>query len=587
MNKYKHILLLTAVLAVCASACKKNLEEEPLEQLSPDYVWDTQDSAGVNASKVLNEIYTEIPAGANRIFSASSSENGSDFLDAATDDAVSSSPFVTPVELIATGIGITPFRNAEGGSFGTDIWAANYRGIRKANIFMANIDKVPLAGTLPNGTRLRSAWKAEARFLRALFYFELVKRWGGVPIVGDEVKQITDDVLLPRNSYAECVQYIVSECDAVKDSLRLDPIDNINFGRVTRGTAMALKARMLLYAASTLYNGGNIGTSGPERLVAGYENEDRNRWKLAADAAADIVQLGVFSLQADMVNTFIVANNKEVIFARNNGRGTDIEKANGPIGFAGEATGGSRTSPTQELVEAFPMKNGKPITDPTSGYNPTSPYTNRDPRLDSTILYAGARWLNTFIETYEGGRHKPGGSKTQTKTSYYLRKFMGHFRNQSTYAPHPRNFVMFRYAEVLLNYAEAQNEFNGPDNNVYDALYALRKRAGISAGAANNYGIPQNLTKEQMREIIRNERRVELAFEEHRYWDIRRWKIAGELAKKPLHGLRIKRSEVSGSIDGTKVIVLQPRFLEPKMYLYPIAQNELDKNKNLIQNPGW
>ncbi|RYE14179.1 MAG: RagB/SusD family nutrient uptake outer membrane protein, partial [Sphingobacteriales bacterium] len=347
-NRYTYFLSLIALLGVCASSCKKSLEAEPLEQLSPDYVWDTQDSAGVNASKVLNDIYADIPGGFNRIFTNSPSENGSDFLDAASDDAVSSSPYATSVELIATGLGITPFRNSEGGSFGTDIWAANYRGIRKANIFIANIDKVPLFGTLPNGTRLRSAWKAEARFLRAMFYFELVKRWGGVPIVGDEIRQITDDVLLPRNSYADCVEYIVKECDAVKDSLRLDPIDNDNFGRVTRGTALALKARVLLYAASPLYNGGNLGTSGPQRLVAGYENEDPARWKRAADAAADVYKLGVFQLQPDLVNTFIVANNTEVIFARNNGRGTDVEKANGPIGFAGDATGASRTSPTQE-----------------------------------------------------------------------------------------------------------------------------------------------------------------------------------------------------------------------------------------------
>ncbi|RVU00981.1 RagB/SusD family nutrient uptake outer membrane protein [Mucilaginibacter limnophilus] len=581
-NTFLYLFSLIAFLSVFSTSCKKSLEAEPLEQLSPDYVWDTQDSAGVNASRVLNDIYSEIPNGGNRVFSFTSTEPGSDFLDAATDDAVSSYPSATSVEQIATGTGITPFRNLESS---TDIWAGSYRAIRKANIFMANIDKVPLAGTISGNRPLRSAWKAEARFLRALFYFELVKRWGGVPIVGDEVRQITDDVLLPRNSFSDCVEYIVKECDAAKDSLRYDPIDNSNFGRVTRGTAMALKARVLLYAASQLYNGGNIGQNAEQRLVAGYESEQASRWKRAADAAADIVALNVFNLQSDLVNTFIVANNNEVIFARNNGYSTAYETANGPIGFTGNATGNSRTSPTQEFVDCFTMKNGKPITDPTSGYNPNNPYVNRDPRLDSTILHEGSRWLSTTIETFEGGRNKPGGSKVQTKTSYYLRKFMGHFKNQTVYSAHPRNFVMFRLAEVYLNYAEAENEFSGPTPNVYNALYAIRKRAGISPGSGD-YGIPAGLSKDAMREIIRNERRVELAFEEHRYWDIRRWKIAADLAKNPLHGLRITRSEVVGSINGTKVEVLKP-FFETKMYLYPISQAERDKNKNLIQNPGW
>ncbi|RYF80159.1 MAG: RagB/SusD family nutrient uptake outer membrane protein, partial [Chitinophagaceae bacterium] len=232
-----------------------------------------------------------------------------------------------------------------------------------------------------------------------------------------------------------------------------------------------------------------------------------------------------------------------------------------------------------ELVDAFGMKNGKPITDPTSGYNPANPYDGRDPRLDSTILFTGARWLNTKIETFEGGRNKPGGTKTQTKTSYYLRKFMGHFRNQNAYAAHPRNFVMFRLAEVYLNYAEAQNELAGPDAGVYSALNQLRDRAKVGQ-------VQTGLNKDQMREVIRNERRVELAFEEHRYWDIRRWKIAADLAKNPLHGARIKISQVSGAIEAEKIEVLKPVFTE-KMYLYPISQNELDKNKNLIQNPGW
>ncbi len=204
-----------------------------------------------------------------------------------------------------------------------------------ATVFSVLINRVPLAEKLANGQSARPAYRSEARFLRAFLYFELVKRYGGVPLLGDSIRQITDNAILPRNSFADCISYIVSECDNIKDSLRTqESIDNSTYGRVTKGAAMALKARVLLYAASPLFNGGNIDAGNP---FTGYANADPNRWKLAADAAKDVIDLGTYKLMPDFKNIFItqaapVQSNTESIFWRQNGTGTSVEVNNSPVG---------------------------------------------------------------------------------------------------------------------------------------------------------------------------------------------------------------------------------------------------------------
>jgi hypothetical protein len=270
----------------------------------------------------------------------------------------------------------------------------------------------------------------------------------------------------------------------------------------------------------------------------------------------------------------------ETIFARTQNLGKTVESANGPINFSSGPAAGY-TSPTQELVDAFGMNNGKPITDPSSGYDENNPYNNRDPRLAATVLYNGAQWLNQPLETFDGGLSRPGGAVTQTRTSYYLRKFLGNYETQSGFQDTYHDWPYFRYAEALLNYAEAQNEFAGPDASVYSAVEAIRQRAGL-----NPYTLDPGLTADSMRTLIRNERRMELAFEEHRYWDIRRWKTAGSIYNRPLHGMEIIKNAV-----GTFTYAVQPVFTtafdNAKMYFYPIPYTEMVSNKNMRQNPGW
>lgn len=564
MRKIIYTGLLIAGIATLIVSCQRTLETVPIEQQTLDLVFDSQDSAGVQANRFLYDMYIHVPGIYNRV--------GGDFLGSSTDDAISSNPSNTSVQQLAQG-------SYSSTGYPDDQWANEYAAIRQANIFIDNIDRVPLIGKLSNGTPMNRVWKAEAKFLRALCYWELVKRYGGVPILGDTVFQLGDNLQVPRNSFADCINYIVSQCDTIADSLRPDPIDPAFIEMPTKAAALALKAQVLLYAASPLYNGGNID---PGNNLTGYTDYSADRWKAAVDAAKAIMDMGVFSLDTISFNdVFITQNNNERIFARQGGNGTRVENENGPVGYTTQLNSG-RTSPTQELVDAFGMANGKPITDPTSGYDPQNPYANRDPRLYATVFYNGAQWLGRPVQTFEGGADKPGGSQQQTRTGYYLRKFMGDFENTNVYSNHSDDDILFRYAEVLLNYAEALNEYlPAPDQDVYNAVEAIRKRAGL-----NPYQLAPGLSQAQMRAIIHNERRKELAFEDQRYYDVRRWKEADTAFNKTLHEELIYQLG-TGQLTYQAVPVFKMVFESPKMYFAPIPYSEVVKNRNMVQNPGW
>lgn len=563
MKKIQCKLLFITTITALTFSCKSDFEAVPIEQQTLEFMFNNKDSAGVNANKFLYDIFTHLPRLYNRV--------GGDYLDAGTDDAVSSSTGNSAVQQLATGA-------YTANSYPDNQWSNYYTGIRQTNIFITNIDRVPLIGVLANGTSFNRVWKAEARFLRALFYFELVKRHGGVPLLGDKVYQLNDNIELSRASFEECVNYIASECDAIKDSLRTDPFDAKSIEKPTKGAALALKARLLLYAASPLYNGGNIA---PGNTTTGYNSFSADRWLKAENAAKDVIDMNMFALEKDYKDVFIVQANKERIFIRQGGNNQDVENKNGPIGYTTSLNNG-RTSPTQELVNAFGMSNGLAIDAAGSGYDANNPYLNRDPRFYATILYNGAAWLNRPVQTHEEGADKPGGIKQQTRTSYYARKFMGNFEATAMYSNKSHDDLLFRYAEVLLNFAEARNEYqSAPDQEVYDYVQEIRKRAGL-----NPYQLPAGLSKVEMRAIIQNERRKELAFEEHRFYDVRRWKLAETEFNKQLNGNLIYK-EASGKFTYQDQPVLKMIFNSPRMYFAPIPYNEVVKNRNMVQNPGW
>lgn len=556
-----YILILLAALTIVG--CRKN-NEGPAENYTEDYIFDTLDKNGIAVQQVLANIYADMPTGFNRI--------GGDLLDAATDDAMPSRNG-TAIETIIDG-------NVSANNHPDGAWSKYYASIRKVNLFLSNVDVVPKPTEVP-------VWKAEARFLRALFYFELLKRYGGVPLVGDSVFNSSDDIQLKRNTFAQCVDYIVAECDSIKSKVKAEPIATTDYGKASRGAVLALKSRVLLYAASPLYNGGApSGASAEQITLMGYPTYDKERWNKAAIAANDFLTLNAYPLETTFNNVFLNRKNNEVVLSYLRGTTSDLETNNGPVGYGANSVGFGQTSPTQNLVDAFPMANGKAITDPTSGYNAANPYNSRDPRLANTVMYNGLQWLSRGVETFEGGLDKPNKGGIQTKTGYYLRKFLGNFATATQYSAQNHNFVIFRTAEVMLNYAEALNEYSGPVTAVSTQLINLRKRAGINAGSDNRYGVPATLTQAQMRDFIRNERRIELAFEEHRYWDLRRWKIAETELNKVLNGMTITKN-ASGQLIYTVTPGGRITFVAPKMYFYAIPYSEMIKNHNLIQNFGW
>ena len=573
------ILLPTLLTGLLYASCAKDYEQIPLgQQQTRELIFDTHDSAGTYAIRFLSEVYNDA------LISGHSRLSGGDYLDAATDDAVSSSSTLSGVQKITDGAYTSTDLIAD------DNWLKSYQTIRSATVFIVNIDRVPLIEKLPDGRPAKTAYKAEARFLRAWTYFELVRRYGGVPLLGDKVYELTDDMELPRNTFKECVDYIVSELDKAIDSLRSQKIVNsTSYGRITKEAAMAVKAKVLLYAASPLFNGGNIDPSNP---LTGYTSYDKNRWKLAAAAAQKIIDLHYYSLMTDFQKVFTTQNipvgpNTENIFWRQNGYNQNLEKNNGPIGYT-SAGGNGRTSPSQNLVDAFPMKTGLSTMDGSSGYDLSDPYKDRDPRLKWTIFFNDQQWLNRHVELFEGGLDRPGGSVQQTKTGYYMRKFMGDFENASggLYANTLHDWIFIRYAGILLDYAEAANEFEGPTAAVFQVLYDLRRRAGIEAGSDGYYGLDPTMDQIKMRAAIQNERRIEMAFEEQRYWDIRRWKIAEKIYSQPVRGMDIQRTG-NGQVFYNPVDIYHPAFKAPRMYLYPIPYTEVLKDERLVQNPGW
>ncbi|QNR86707.1 RagB/SusD family nutrient uptake outer membrane protein [Pedobacter riviphilus] len=583
MKKYFIVGLMSTML-FGAWGCKKLSEDTPLELIDQEIIFDKTDSLGVNAERFLNNIYAGLPNGYNRI--------GNNILDAGTDDALPN----------ALGDVVQNFSNNGTGPSNVvdDVWAKNYANIRKTNIFLANIDIVPL-----NLKGYKDRWKAEARCLRAMSYFELIKRWGGVPLIGDKIFSADETIDVPRNTYQECVDYILNELNtAMPYLLTANSSTNGTFaanfyGRFGRGAAMALKSRLLLYAASPLNNPNNDLTKWATAATAAkaiMDSVSATKFTYALNTAATTIHYNATNLTAlypsttlstyttnvnKFLSVFSTASNSEIILPYMASNNSTVESLNDPVGYT-RASSSGKTNPTQELVNEYEMTNGKLITENGSGYDATKPYYNRDPRLPGTVMFDGLYWLNRNVQTYDGGLDRPFGygrvTKGETRTGYYMRKFMTSNSSATSYSNYPHIFPIIRYAEILLNYAEAQNEAIGPDGDVYAAVNAIRARVGMPA-------LTTGLTQAQMRDKIRHERRVEFAFEEHRFWDIRRWKIAGTVLNGTLHG--IQGIKVGNTTTYTFVDAATTNFDVNKGYLFPIPQNEVFSNKSMVQNPNW
>ncbi len=569
----KNRLKIVCCAALCLGsmwACERRTVEPEVSSngwIRDDFMWDVNDKNGQLSAFFLNYAYSYLPTGFNRI--------DGDFLDAATDDAIPSR-INTAAESYTNGR-ISVMNNPD------PYWARSYEGIRHVNVFLANIDEVPITD------EIKAYRKAEARFIRAMLYFEMLKRYGGIPLVGDTLFRPTDDMELPRNTYEECVSYIASECNAARRDLRAESaISDSEWGRISKGAALALKSRLFLYAASPLHNGGGIETDPVQKALTGYLTPNPALYDSVLSANQALRELNYYQLHtgtgtAAYASVFTARKNREIILARQEALNFTIETQNAPVGYTNPAESNGRTSPSQNLVNAFPNLDGTPYT---AGDDHPDQYSNRDPRLAAVVFTNGTRWLAREVEVFEGGRDKPnlGGNSVQTRTGYYLRKFMGDFSSGSAYGNQSHNFPIFRYAEILLNEAEALTE-KGMLEEAVEAIIQIRRRAGILAGADNRYGIPAAIDQENLRLLIQNERRVELSFEEHRFWDLRRWKIASRNLNSILLGVRLLRNE-DGTIRFEPVNVSRLLFTD-KLYHMPIPYSEVIKNRQMIQNVGW
>ena len=520
----KLFIYLSVIIAF--SACTSDLDLSPLDSQSELTYWDTEEDARI----FLNSIYADI-------------ENAERYLYYSTmsDDAY------TRVEA---------YRNIASGSYGptngvvTGVWSSRYEAIRRANIFFNNINNVKEISE-----ETRAEYIAQARFIRAWHYFTLIELYGDVPFVTDEIS-IEESIELERTNRDTILSFIYDELEAAISDLPESYSSDQN-GRITRGAAIAFKSRVHLYNADYT-NAAELSS----QLIGNYSLFPNygDLFKIENETADEII------LSLQYIPTF---------------REHNIQYSLIPPSLGGYAN----FSPLQELVDSYPTINGYDIDDPLANFDPANPYQNRDPRLTASIIYdeyvmKDFQGNDIIIDTSPGAA--PDGlnySSNTTPTGYYVHKFFDPTaRNQTNSG---LNLILIRYAEVLLNYAEAKIEmgsFTQIDWNT--TIRALRSRAGLQGQALVYPGDDQGM----LRSIVRNERRIELAFEAgHRFFDIRRWRIAEDVLNGWTHGI-----QTNESMEDDGYIRVSFRTFDPaKHYLWPIPQSEIDINDNLTQNPNW
>ena len=578
------LVMSSIALTSCESMFGNFLDKQPSNELTEDQVF----SQWTTTMQFHFDTYNFLRNGANRIYG--------DWMDATTDLAETSTS--TSGNGVRTSFNIGNYYAASGAPELTGTWELYYRGIRKCNMLLTRIDDVPkptdLSGELYETNKMN--YKAESRFLRAYFYWEMFLRYGTVPLV-TEVLDPDGDLLTgytERPALKTYIDWVLNELRDCESGLMDKPSATDLQGRICKPMARALVSRIMLYMASDRFS-----------------SESEISWQEAADAAKSFIdaygsQYGLYKGDADPVACYTNAilktvfndANNEIIFWRNDVQiGWGSIATDSPVGEGGQ--GGN--CPSQNLVDMYDMVNGQspfsnydatgaptyngtatPAVNTASGYSDSDPYFNRDPRLAATVLYNGVSWGNGVINVMLGQRDNPVGNPMATQTGYYLRKYipqniLNNNHSQSAY----RNWIFIRYAEILLNYAEALNEAQGPSTEVFDALQAIRDRVGMTSKLSARADLQ---TKESLRNFIRKERTVELAFEDHRAWDVRRWNVAVEALARPIYGMDITKDSNNKFVYTRKVA--QNRVFTDKMYLYPIPESEVWKT-NIKNNPGW
>lgn len=531
MKRYSIIICLFAL--IFAGGCKKDfLNSQPLDRYSDEDVFRDSTLTGL----LLNNLYAGIPTE----FAGSMRDAFSDQLYTSGNVSIYQNTFI-----------------ASNAPFGiTGAYNNAYITIRRCNILISNIDRVPASAKFKNQTR------DEARFLRALNYSYLINYFGAVPLL-TKAQDLNENLNVPRNSYDEIVSFIVSEMDDINKGQALAyRYSGANTGRVTIGAALALKSRVLLYAAS--YNG---------------------NWAAAYNAAKDVINIattagyGLFSNYETMFYE-VNDNNMEVIFDhqyKSNFQAYHVHHYNLPWGIVPPGPS-AINQPTQNIVNEYEMKNGKMITEAGSGYDSGKPYENRDPRFYASILYDGSTFLGKTLDFIPGSIYNP--SYAPLATGYALKKMQDPaFDPMVTTKSYGggQNYILIRYAEILLNFAEAAFK-TGQIEEARIYINKVRARPSVN--------MPEIPAGQLTMDKIMHERNVELAFEGTRLWDIRRWKMGPQLLGTPLKGISITQTDTNPR-QYTEMTVLQRNFTD-RLYLFPISQSEVEKNPALLpNNPGW
>jgi hypothetical protein len=599
--KYIAAVLVTSSALLTFQGCKKDFLDN---ELKSNLTETTQWAGETNANLVVSDIYSNLPNYHNR------AEN----LDNFTDDNDGGTYYGSwnfkqgNVNAASTNYGI----------WGSDTGPADidkhnwdtYRTIRKCNNFLEGVNKYK--------ANFSDVWYNkrvdEVRFLRAYYYSILFTHLGGVPIITETQNRSQDSskLYMARNTYEETYNFITSELAAVVASGKLAVKYNAgdaDAGRATLGAALALKGWMELYAASPAFNASVPASGADPNKVAGFGNYNVNRWATAAATFKSFIDkygkgapyklynnTGTLWYEANKYNAEVIFDRQSVANTVSGGQnlGSSFEQYGGPVWVLGAYYTWGNYNPTQELVDQFRMANGKLISDPTSGYDSQNPYINREKRFYDWIVYDGAPYkmdwmpaadvIYTRIDKVNPSKNEIDfGTGDVSNTGYYFKKRLNPLVRPGGGNASAANYIFLRYAEVLLGYAEAQNEAVGPDASVYEAINEIRSRSALHA-------LQPGLNQMAMREAIRNERRVELCFEGKRFYDIIRWKIAEDVMNKDLNGMKITNTVPANNSGVWKYEVVglnHPHVFTPKMYLNPIPQPVRAQNPKLVQNPGY
>lgn len=523
----KNIFLILAVIVAFGSSCKKDLlDRTPLDAYSNSSLWTSQS----DAEAALNGCYSGWENDYNIIY-----------LDAVSDNSYSQFPWE----------GYQDYGNGSVTPANTTVYTRwDYTTIQKCNWFLENIDKVPMDNTL------KEQYKGEVRFLRAYEYFIMSQLYGDVPLETHTITPQQANASV-RTPVADVRQFVLNELDTIANVLPVS-YSGGDVGHVTKGAALSLKVRIELYD------------------------------KKYADCIADcqkVMGLG-YKLYPSYQDLFRIQNedNSEVIL---DVQYKENDQPNGDMGVMPSSSFGGWASldPTQSLVDAYEMKNGKTIDEAGSGYNANDPYNNRDPRLTATIVCPGQLYEGKYYNSIEKSSPDFYNGGNNSKTGYIEKKFTSNLSDFDDMWNTGLNIIVIRYAEILLSYAEAKIESGSIDNSVYDAIDSVRIRAGMPKVDRIVYS-----NQSTLRTLVRRERRVEFALEGLRWFDIQRWQIGPQVRSGTVYGTRLGTVDANTgalNLSGSNITVEQRLFNSNRDYLWPVPQSQRDIDKKLTQNNGY